>query len=76
MNHRSLPDGITIAVLREAQHLSTSELARRAGLSRQYMSRIQRGDRGASGDALTRIAKALGVPVASITLRERESVAS
>lgn len=61
MKPRVKPRAAVIEALRKANHLSTSELARRAGTSRQYMSRIQLGSRGASADVLERIAKALSV---------------
>ena len=55
------PRAAVIGALRKANHLSTSELARRAGISRQYMSRIELGLRGASPDVVGRIATALEV---------------
>lgn len=61
MKPRVKPRAAVIEALRKANHLSTSELARRAGTSRQYMSRIQLGSRGASLDVVERIAKALSV---------------
>lgn len=60
------PRGATIDALRKANHLSTSELARRSSISRQYMSRIQLGSRGASEEVVKRIAEALNVRIEAI----------
>lgn len=54
-------NGKAVEALREARHLSNSELARRVGVTRQHMGRIQHGICGASDDTIRRTAKALGV---------------
>jgi transcriptional regulator with XRE-family HTH domain len=61
MKPRVKPRAAVIGALKKANHLSTSELARRSGISRQYMSRIEAGLRGASPDVVNRIATALDV---------------
>lgn len=66
MRTKPRPNGTTIEALRVARHLSNSELARRAGISRQYMGRIQDGKRGASLAVLKQIADALEVEIAVI----------
>lgn len=66
MRTRQRPNGHTIEALRLARNLSNSELARRAKISRQYMSRIQDGKRGASPAVLKQIADALEVEVSVI----------
>ncbi|MGH6911002.1 MAG: helix-turn-helix domain-containing protein [Phenylobacterium sp.] len=52
--------GRGIRVLRDATGLSQEELAERAGLSRNYVGLLERGERNASATALIAIARALG----------------
>lgn len=59
-------DGEKVEDLRWKKRLTASELARRAGISRQHLTRIRNLDRGASLDVQNRIADVLGVPVAEI----------
>lgn len=66
MKNQSRPNGTTIRALRLANHLSNSELARRAGVSRQYMGRIQAGSRGASEVVIQNIARVFDVPPEAI----------
>jgi transcriptional regulator with XRE-family HTH domain len=68
MRTRPRPNGTTIEALRVAHHLSNSELARQVGVSRQYMGRIQEGERGASIKVLKKIADVFEVEVAYIVL--------
>lgn len=67
MRIRPRPNGSSIEQLRVAHHLTTAELARRVGISRQYMSRIQEGSRGASPSVIKKIADAFSVEVKVIT---------
>ena len=48
--------------------LNTSQLARKAGISRQYCGRLRRGERTASLSTIRSIAGALGTTVKEITL--------
>src|SRR4051794_1398119 len=48
--------------LREAAGLSQYELARRTGLTRQTLSRLEMGDREPGWETVQLLAKALGVP--------------
>jgi transcriptional regulator with XRE-family HTH domain len=50
-----------LQLLRERAALSQYALARRAGLSKQALSRLEKGDREPSWDTVQRIAAALGV---------------
>lgn len=42
-------------------------LAESVGVHRAYLSRLERGQRGASDDTVIRIAEALSVPIEAIT---------
>ncbi|WP_414629056.1 helix-turn-helix domain-containing protein [Streptomyces xanthochromogenes] len=61
------PNGVAIRALRTANRCGLRELARRTGLSRPYLSRLERGKRGASPDTVLLIAHALNVPPDAIT---------
>jgi transcriptional regulator with XRE-family HTH domain len=54
--------GLTIRTLREARRLSLSDLSSAAGVGIPFLSLLERNERGATSDTLTRIAKALGIP--------------
>ncbi|WP_426594434.1 helix-turn-helix domain-containing protein [Cellulomonas sp. McL0617] len=56
---------------REKAGLSQGELARRSGLHPTYISHIERGKRELGGQALARVAAALGVSVAFLLEGER-----
>lgn len=58
--------GETLKAVRGEQGLSQGELARRAGLSPQYISDVEKGRARPSLKALEKIAAALGVPVARL----------
>jgi transcriptional regulator with XRE-family HTH domain len=60
------PDGTKIEDLRWSAHLTVTELASKADISRQYLNRIRNGHRGASIDVQKRIAQALNVPLFKI----------
>jgi transcriptional regulator with XRE-family HTH domain len=66
METRPRANGSKIEDWRWRRHLRTTELAERAGISRQYLNRILRGKRGASLEVQEAIADALGVPVEEI----------
>ena len=53
--------GATIRRLREARGLSQEALARKAGLARLTVIRIETGSQSPTLDSLERVAKALGV---------------
>ena len=56
--------------LRRLRALSQQELADAASLGRNTVSRIERGETGAHGRTLRRLAQALGVDVAQLVLTE------
>lgn len=55
--------GRRLKQLREARDLSRQELAERAGISREYMRRLEAGHQDPTIGTLQRLAKALGVKV-------------
>ena len=61
------PSGIAIKAFRQSKHIGSRELARRAGVSHQFMVRIQQGTRGASEQTMAAISAALDVPVEAIS---------
>jgi transcriptional regulator with XRE-family HTH domain len=64
--------GAAIQALREAKHMSASELARRARVTRQHLGRIERGECGASDAVIDSIADGLQVPAAAISYEVAE----
>lgn len=61
------PNGTAIRAIRREQGLLLRDIAHRTGLSVGYLSRLERGEAGASDDTLRRIADALGVDPADLT---------
>ena len=55
--------------LRRLRALSQEELAEESGVGRATISRIERGETGAQGRTLRRLAKALGVDVAELVAK-------
>jgi transcriptional regulator with XRE-family HTH domain len=60
--------GTVIHNLRLRHHLTSAEVARRAGISRGMMSKIENGQTATSIDALRRISKALGETLSNLFL--------
>ena len=60
---------------RSARGLSQERLAHRAGLARQYVGMIERGERKPTLEAGYALAKALGVPL-SVLVREAERLSA
>ncbi|MDP2307571.1 MAG: helix-turn-helix transcriptional regulator [Pseudomonadota bacterium] len=58
--------GERVRRLRTARGLTQAELAEKALLATQTLSRVERGDQGASLESLERIAVALGEPIAAL----------
>ena len=48
--------------IRKEKKITQAELARKSGLSKTYISLIERGNQGVRVDTLNKIAKALEVP--------------
>lgn len=55
-----------LTAIREKDGQSKAQLARAAGISRQNLYEIEKGDRGASAVVRKRLAMALNVPVSAI----------
>ena len=62
--------GEIIRRLREARGLTQTALARRAGLSRMHVIRIERDDISPTLDTVEKVAKALGVTVRTLLPKE------
>ena len=58
--------GIKIRQLREARAMSQATLAQRAKITREYVNRLEAGRYDPTVGVLTRIAKALSVPVTEL----------
>jgi transcriptional regulator with XRE-family HTH domain len=54
--------GRKICELREAQNMTTTELAKKAGISQAQISRLENGLQGFRSATLIKFSKALGVP--------------
>lgn len=57
---------MTLKRLRETQGLSQEAVAKKAGLSREYVNKLEAGRYDPTVGVLKRIAKALGVPVTEL----------
>jgi transcriptional regulator with XRE-family HTH domain len=66
--------GNTVRKLRLQLGLSQEQLAERADLHRTYIAGIERGGRNITLRSLEKLAKALGVPVASLLTDAAETV--
>ena len=64
--------GEKIRKLRRAKGLSQEELAFRAGVHRNYLGGIERGERNPALDNIAAIAKALGVDISELLRFERD----
>jgi transcriptional regulator with XRE-family HTH domain len=58
--------GMKLKKAREAKGLSQSDLAKKAGVSRAYVFRLEAGGSDPTVGVLQRLAKALGVPVTAL----------
>lgn len=68
--------GQRLRALRRAQGLALAELARRAGVSASYLSRVERGARGMPGvPVLRRLASALHMPLEALIGLEEDRTA-
>jgi transcriptional regulator with XRE-family HTH domain len=63
--------GEKVRELRRAKGLSQEELAFRAGIHRNYLGGIERGERNPALDNIAAIAKALGVELSELLRFER-----
>jgi transcriptional regulator with XRE-family HTH domain len=65
--------GKTVRRLREERDVSQERFAARAGISRTYMSEIERGVTMVSLDVIARIAKAMNVSMSALLKTVEES---
>jgi transcriptional regulator with XRE-family HTH domain len=72
---RSLPlaFGKTVRRLRSDRGFSQEKFAAKAGISRTYMSEIERGVTGVSLEIIARVAKALGLTASALLRHVEES---
>jgi len=68
--------GLRVHRLRESQGLTSTELAKRVGLSQAQISRLENGKQGFRSSTLARIAEALGVKPVYFYLDENQTDAS
>lgn len=59
--------GGAIEALRGSRRLSANKVALHIGVTRQFLRRVERGERGASLETLAALADALGVTIEAIT---------
>lgn len=59
---------VALRVIRELRGVTTASLADKASVSRPYVSLIESGARSPRSDVVKRLAAALDVPVAAISL--------
>jgi transcriptional regulator with XRE-family HTH domain len=64
--------GSRIKAMRLARRLSLTELARRAGVSKSFVSQVERGQANPSVETIRDIALALEVPLFSLFLEEHD----
>ena len=68
--------GLKVSKLREQQGLTTTELAKRVGISQAQISRLENGKQGFRSSTLAKIAHALGVKPVYFFLEEGQEAAS
>lgn len=68
-------NGEAIRAIRRGKGVTLAALATRLRVSEGYLSRIERGQRGASAERLAVIAAVLGVPVDAITYADEGEAA-
>ena len=60
-------NGATVRVVREAYGIRQADLAKRAGISAPFLTRIEQGARQPSATVAVALALGLGVPLEAIT---------
>jgi transcriptional regulator with XRE-family HTH domain len=58
--------GMRLKRLRTVQKMSQAALAKRAGLTREYVNKLEAGKQDPSLTTISALAKALGVPVTAL----------
>ena len=64
--------GTRLKAVRDARRMTTSELARRVGISQAQISRLENGLQGFRSGTLMKIAKALGKPAFYFMMNEKQ----
>jgi transcriptional regulator with XRE-family HTH domain len=62
--------GKAIREIRKSRHLSINRVAIHIGVTTAYLSRLERGQRGATLETLQKIADAIGASIDAITYPE------
>lgn len=75
MNTEQVRVGVTVKTLRELRGLTQEQLAHAALLSRPFVANVEAGRKPLSDKALARVAEALRVPQAAISLVANEAAA-
>jgi len=64
--------GATVRKYRCSRKLTTTELAKKVGISQAQVSRLENGQQGFRSSVIVRIAEALGVPVWALFMSDEE----
>jgi transcriptional regulator with XRE-family HTH domain len=64
--------GLTVKTLRGALGMTTTELAKKVGISQAQISRLENGQQGFRSGTLVKIAKTLRVPPFRLFMTEKE----
>ncbi len=64
--------GARVSALRQERRMTTTDLARRVGISQAQISRLENGLQGFRSTTLFRIAKALGKPPFYFMMNDRQ----
>jgi transcriptional regulator with XRE-family HTH domain len=67
-----MPTGTTVRLLRISEHLSQTSLAKKLGISRSYLCRIEKEAKEPSLALIKRLARVFGVPVALLIADKTE----
>lgn len=70
MMGRMRPNGPSLRALRESKHISRRALARHAGVSHQFLGRLEADRATASTETMKRLADGMGVALAAIARTE------
>lgn len=67
-------NGAALRVIRERSGLSVTALAREAGISQPHLTNIEKGDRQASPEVISKLARALKVTLPALLADPPEEV--
>lgn len=71
---RMKPKGASLRALRESKHITRRGLARGAGVSHQFLGRLEADQATASPQTMQRLADGMGVPLVAIAHPQESSV--